>query len=97
MTAARTQRIFSRKQAACGFLELRNLKRLHAEGFDDAIAGDRFLNDLSEFAEARLAVFGGTANLAAELADGEHDQRQENNRAESHTPVQGDDDGDEYD
>ena len=76
------------QQAARGFLELRDLERLHAEGFDDAIAGDGLLKDLAEFAEARLAVFGGAANLAAELADGKHDQRQENDRAQRHAPVE---------
>src|SRR5580704_3604997 len=85
------------EQPARSFLELRDLERFHTESFDDAIAGDRLLNNLSEFAEARLAVFGGTANFATEFADRQHNQRQKNDRAERHAPVQGDNDGDEDD
>ena len=35
------------------------------------------MNDLTEFAEPRLAVFGGPPDFATELADGQDNERQE--------------------
>src|SRR5262249_49145852 len=85
------------KEAAGGFLELRDFKALHAEGFYDAIAGDGFLNDLAELTETRLAALGGATDFPAELTDGKDDERQENDRVKRHAPVESDDDSDEDD
>ena len=87
--------MFSRSRRRAVSRNLRDLERFHAECFYDAIAGNGFLEDLAEFAETRLAVFGGAANFAAEFADGKDNQRQENDGAERHPPVQCEHDGDE--
>src|SRR6185369_1590706 len=76
------------------FTELVDFEGFHAEGFNDAVARDRFLEDLAEFTEARLAVFGGAANLAAEFVDRKDDHREEHDRAQGHSPVQCENDGD---
>jgi hypothetical protein len=43
--------------------EFCDFKVLHAEGFDDAVSGDRLLKDLGEIAEAGLTIFGRAAIL----------------------------------
>ncbi len=64
----RIQRMFSRMQTARGFAEALDLETLHAKGLHHAIAAERFLQDLVQFAEARLAGFDRAADAAAELA-----------------------------
>ena len=83
------------KQAASRFPELGDFEGFHSESFDDAIAGDCFLKDLAEFAEAGLAVFGGATNLAAEFIDRKDDHGEEHDRAQGHSPVQRKNDHDE--
>jgi len=95
MTAARTQRMFSRRRRRAVWRNLAISKFLHAEGFDHAISSDGFLKNLAEIAEAGLTIFRRTANLAAELVDRQDDHGQEHDGAERHSPVQAEHHGDE--
>ena len=78
ITAARTQRMFSRSRRRAASRNLAISNCFHAESFHDAIAGDRFLNNLARVAQARLAVFRRAANFAPKFADRKNDQRQQN-------------------
>ena len=64
-----------REQALGRRLEARRLPDLHAEGFDDAIAGDGFVQDVLNLGQLVLPAPGGAAHLASNLARAEHDDR----------------------
>ncbi len=83
------------KQPARGFAKLGNFKVFHAEGFHHAISGDCFLKNLAKIAEPGLAVLRGVADLAAEFIDRQNDQGQEHDRAQRHSPIEAEHDGDE--
>ena len=48
--------------------EARNLPGLHAEGFDDAVAGDGFVQNVLDVGQLVLAAPRGGAHPAADLA-----------------------------
>src|SRR5262249_9219187 len=83
------------EEAASGFTEAAHFKVFHAEGLDDAITGGGFLQDLRDITETKLAIFRGTADLAAEFVGGPYHQRQKNSGRKGHFPVDDEKNGDE--
>ena len=57
------------EETARGLAEAEQLPELHVEGFDDAVAGDGFVQDVLDFGELVLAFAGGLADAAADFAD----------------------------
>ena len=83
------------QQSARGFLEFADLEVFHAEGFDDAVASGRFLQNLAKIAKPQLAVFCRATNPSRKFANGENNERQQDSRCQGHFPVDDQKDGDE--
>ena len=60
--------MFSRSRRRAASRNRSDLEILHAEGFHHAVAADRFLQNLAQFAEARLAGLDRAADAPAEFA-----------------------------
>ncbi len=76
---------FSRRRAAVR-------KRAHlvifgAEGMDDGVAGDGFLQDLAELAHLFLGAAAGAADAAAHARGGNKDDGQDGKAEEGEPPV----------
>ncbi len=84
--SANPAHVFTEKPAR-RFAELANLEILHPEGFYDAIAADRFLQNLAQVAQACLTVFRGAPDFAAELIYRPGDERQQQPATEGHSPI----------
>ena len=67
-TMWRIQRMFFAHQPPRRLAKTPDLEALHAEGLHHAVAAQRFLENLVQFAEARLAGLDRAANAPAELA-----------------------------
>ena len=74
-------------QIARSFAKFPDLEILHAKGFHYAIAADGFLQDLAKVSQPRAAFFRRTANSTGEPADRQQNQRHKHDRADSHAPV----------
>src|ERR1700728_342505 len=85
------------QQLARGLTEFADFEAFHAEGLHDAIAGDRFLENLAQVREPRAAFFRRTADLATEFADRPHHQWNQDRGAQRHAPVDDQQNGDKRD
>ncbi len=65
------------EEAFGGAAEALDLPALHAEGFDDAVAGDGFVEDVLDLGELVLPLARGAADAAADFAGGEQDDGDE--------------------
>ena len=59
MAWMRTAAQVGAEEAAGGLLEAQHLPKLHVEGFDDAVAGDGFVQDVLDLGELVLAAARG--------------------------------------
>src|SRR5690348_7399334 len=85
------------KQPAGSLAEFPNLEVLHSESLHNAIAAYGLLQNLTQVAEAGLAVFRGTPDLATEFTDRNDDDGQEDGGGKSHFPIQANEDSHEND
>jgi hypothetical protein len=78
-----------------GVTELGDLEAFHAEGFDHAVSGYRFLKNLTKITQPGLTILGRAPDLTAKFVYRKNHEGEKHGRAQRHSPVQTEDHGDE--
>ena len=79
------------EEAAGRLLEAQNLPQLGVEGLHDAVAGDRFMQNVLNLGQLVLAGAGAGAHFAADLARGGDDHGNKQQQRPAQLPAQLDD------